>query len=510
MTAKTGTKSLIQNSRARFLLRFNPISGRLIRMDTFIGREAQLDRLAGLWQKKTPSLVTCRGRRRIGKSTLVEEFARRTAKRFLRFSGLPPAPGQTDADQRREFAGQLAAQTGLPRLEIPDWSDAFRLLDGAIRAGERTVVLLDEISWMGGKDPNFPGKLKNAWDLLFKRHQKLVVVLCGSVSAWIAENVLSGTGFAGRDSLDIVLRELPPSDCVRLWGRRAERLSVREKLDLLAVTGGVPKYLEEIRPELSTEENLRDLFFTPEGILFRDFRQVFHDIFGRHAETRRTILETLADGARGLSEISDALGKERNGHLKEQLRDLELAGFLSRDGGLNPATGLPARAETYRLCDNYSRFFLRFVRPHADAIEKGLFRFSSLTQLPGWEGVLGLQFENLVLNNAARLAPLVGLDGALVLSAAPWRKTAKGDPGAGCQIDLLYQAKRSVCVVEVKRRREIGPEIVDEVARKVARLPLRPGTSVRTALVYEGALAPSVAAEGWFDHLIPAERLFEV
>ena len=479
-------------------------------MDTFIGREEHLARLAGLWEKRTPSLVTCRGRRRIGKSRLVEEFARRSAKRFLRFSGLPPAPGQTDADQRREFAGQLAAQTGLPRLDLPDWSDAFRLLDGAIRDGERTIVLLDEISWMGGKDPNFPGKLKNAWDLLFRRHRKLIVILCGSVSAWIAENILSGTGFAGRDSLDIVLRELPPGDCVRLWGHRAERLCVREKLDLLAVTGGIPKYLEEIRPDRSTEDNIRDLFFTPEGLLFRDFHQVFHDLFGRQTDARRAILETLADGSRSLSEIADALGKERNGHLRDHLRELELAGFLARDGGLNPATGLPARAETYRLSDSYTRFFLRCVQPHAAAIEKGLFRFSSLAQLPGWERVLGLQFENLVLNNAARLARLVGLDGALVLSAAPWRRISRGDPGAGCQIDLLYQTKRSVCVVEIKRRREIGPNIVEEVARKIERLPLRPGTSVRTALVYDGSLAPSVEAEGWFDHLIPANRLFEI
>ena len=85
----------------------------------------------------------------------------------------------------------------------------------------------------------------------------------------------------------------------------------------------------------------------------------------------------------------------------------------------------------------------------------------------------GARFEKLVLNNAARLARLVGLDGSFVLSATPWRKTAKGDSGGGCQIDLLYQTKRSACVVEIKRRREIGADIVDEVARKVERLPLR-------------------------------------
>ena len=478
-------------------------------METFIGRERELARLSGLWQKKTPSLVTCRGRRRIGKSTLVEEFARRTAKRFLHFAGLPPTPGQTNADQLREFASQLSDQTGLPELAIPDWSNAFRLLNSMIRDGERTIVLLDEISWMGGHDPNFPGKLKNAWDLHLKKHSKLIVILCGSVSAWIAENILSGTGFVGRDSLDLVIRELPPGDCVRIWGSRGERLSVRERLDLLAVTGGVPKYLEEIHPELSAETNIRDLFFSSEGLLFRDFQQVFSDIFGRNADARRSIVETLAEGAMSLSEIAKALGKERNGHLKDNLRDLELAGFIARDNGLNPETGLPSRTDLYRISDNYTRFFLRFVRPHADAIEKGLFRFTSLAQLPGWETILGLQFESMVLNNAARLAPLVGLDGPLVLSAAPWRKSG-GKRGEGVQIDLLYQTQRSVCVVEIRRRREIGAGIVDEVSRKVERLPLQRGVSVRTALVYEGNLAPAVEACGWFDHLVPAESLFGI
>ena len=72
-----------------------------------------------------------------------------------------------------------------------------------------------------------------------------------------------------------------------------------------------------------------------------------------------------------------------------------------------------------------------------------------------------------------QLDRLVGLDGSLVLSAAPWRKTVKGDSGGGCQIDLLYRTKRSVCVVEIKRRREIGAGIVDEVARKGAYLRSR-------------------------------------
>ncbi len=90
----------------------------------------------------------------------------------------------------------------------------------------------------------------------FSVSSHLIFVLCGSVSAWIVENILNSTGFVGRNSLDIELKELSISDSVQMWGSCAERMSTREKLDMFSVTGGVPKCLEEVRPSLSVEENL--------------------------------------------------------------------------------------------------------------------------------------------------------------------------------------------------------------------------------------------------------------
>ena len=159
--------------------------------------------------------------------------------------------------------------------------------------------------------------------------------------------------------------------------------------------------------------------------------------------------------------------------------------------------------------DNYVRFYLNFVEPRKQAIEEGLFKFSSMEQLHGWDTVLGLQFENLVLNHVADILPLLGLEHALVLSAAPFvRRQTKSDPGF--QIDLLIQTQRSMLVVEIKRRKEITHGIIDEVERKVAGLRRMTKASVRTALIYAGELAKSVPAEGYFDFLIPAERLLEL
>ena len=78
----------------------------------FVGREDDLAQLSGLWEKRVASLVTCRGRRRVGKSTLIEEFAKRTAEHFIVIEGLAPRKGMNDEKQRRNFCRRLAEQTG--------------------------------------------------------------------------------------------------------------------------------------------------------------------------------------------------------------------------------------------------------------------------------------------------------------------------------------------------------------------------------------------------------------
>ena len=104
------------------------------------------------------------------------------------------------------------------------------------------------------------------------------------------------------------------------------------------------------------------------------------------------------------------------------------------------------------------------------------------------------------------LLPRLGLDRVLLKSTAPWRQLPTTRK-KGCQIDLLLQSERSVCIVEIKRRNTIGPEIEEEISRKIKALALPRDLSVRTALVYDGNLSPSVEARGYFDAIIPADNL---
>lgn len=119
---------------------------------------------------------------------------------------------------------------------------------------------------------------------------------------------------------------------------------------------------------------------------------------------------------------------------------------------------------------------------------------------------MGLQFENLVLNNIVALAPLIGLTGKNVESAASYFRSGR-KTGEGVQIDYLVQLPRCTYIVEIKRKNRIGKAIEEEVQQKLERLKLPRNQSVKLVLVYNGELDPTVEADGYFDYIIPVEQL---
>ena len=473
----------------------------------FFGRTEQLDALNALWGKRVSSLVTCRGRRRIGKSTLIRHFAELSGARFIKIEGLKPRKGYSNEDELRTFVSQLSAQTGCERSLPEDWLSAFIRLGREFRADEKTVVLLDEVSWLGYYDQTFSDTLKIAWDNYLKDKDRLVFVLCGSVSSWIRENIIDNGEYVGRRSLDLVVNELSISECVRFWGRRADRIDPTEIFDVLSVTGGVPRYLEEIDPGLSASANIERLCFRPKSVLREDFDDMFSDVITNQPRFTGEVLRALVDGKLNGTEIAAALGIEKGGRLTDALTRLEESGFVAKDAARNPVTGEELRECAYRLKDNYARFYLKFIEPSKDSIDGGAFAFGSLERLNGWDGIMGLQFENLIVNNFKSLLPKLNLSGALITSAAPYRKV--GRKGEGCQIDLLLQAKRFVYLIEVKRQGKIERDVIDEVEQKRLRLGVPRDKSVRLALVYDGRLSPSVEAEGYFDSLVDAKSLLQ-
>lgn len=479
-------------------------------MATFIGRKKELAELGQLLEKKSANLVVIKGRRRIGKSRLAGEFAKSFSQSCF-FSGLPPTQGVGAAAQRAEFIRQMNEQK-IPRLMGEDWGDLFRDLAQKYSRG-KCLIVLDEISWMGMKDPTFLGKLKIAWDQHFSQNSQLMLILSGSQSTWIEKNILNSSGFVGRISYTLTLEELSLSECAEFWGAKKKWVSAYEKLKFLSVTGGVPRYLEELQPQHSSEENILRLCFKKEGFLFHEFEQIFSDLFSKRSAKYQQIVTRLAEGPCLMEEIVRFMGRHRKGHgkggdISEALEDLCKTGFVSRDFTWDVKTAQISKLSQYRLSDNYVRFYLKAIEPRKVRIKSGL---SSLP--PAWLSLLGFQFENLVLspNNRFRIYELLHIPHDEILWANPYFQT-KTLQRKACQIDFMIQTKHNtlyLCEIKFKKE-QIGTDVITEVQRKIADLKIPKNFSIRPVLIQVNGVENSIVEADFFSCIIEGTSLFAI
>lgn len=466
----------------------------------FVGRKSELESLSGLTQKKTSSLLVIRGRRRIGKSRLVKEFAKNY--RFLSFAGLAPTKKTTAQSQREVFAEQLASNLNLPKLQASDWSVLFSFLARETKNG-RVVILFDEISWMGSKDADFLGKLKNAWDMELKDNPELILILCGSVSAWIEENILRSTGFMGRLSLVLDLDELSVPECNQLLTEIGFRGNAYEKFKVLSVTGGIPRYLEEIKSDRLADENIKEICFTKQGVLFREFKEIFLDIFARRSEIYKRIIESLVNGDKEFSEIIEVLDRQKGGRLSEYLNALVLSGFIRRDHTWTVKGAKESVLSHYRLSDNYLRFYLKYIEPNQHKIEGKHFDNQPLSALPGFESIMGLQFENMVLNNRDFIWKKLHIYPSDIVTNNPYFQRPQLRK-KGCQIDYLIQTRTNVLYAcEIKfSRQEIKTEVISQMQQKIAQFYLPRGFSIMPVLIHVNGVNEAILDQQYFTHLI--------
>ena len=433
-------------------------------MKNFIGRIVELTRLSDLFQLRQASLCVVKGRRRIGKSRLLSAFAKHFDNSYT-FSGLAPEVNITAQDQRDEFARQLTT-VGVRGIKADDWGD---------------------------KDPTLLPKLKNAWDLYFTKNDQLILAI---------------TGYLGRISLEMDLEELPLRDCITFWDDAGCGISIFEKLKVLAVTGGVPRYLENINPRQSAEENIRRLCFSKNSILSNEFQKVFSDLYNKRSSVYEDIVRCLADGIADQDTICKKIGLQRSGNISTYLDDLTKAGFVSRDYTWSIKSGVYSKLSQYRLKDNYSRFYLKYIQPNLINISLGNFQDTSMNDLPAWNSIMALQIENLILSNRHLIKQKLNIEPSDIVCDNPFfqRKTARQ---RGCQIDYMIQTKfNTLFICEIKYSKNvITTSVIDEVKEKIARLSIPKHFSYRCVLIHANKVNDGVEESGFFNDIIDFTQL---
>ena len=476
----------------------------------FLGRDQELEILHRLTTQPL-GVATITGRRRVGKSRLATEFARREGRKLIKIEGRDNPQGG-NAAQLAAFAADLSRDTGTPKFNLGTWNDAFNAL-GTLIQDKQWIVLLDEITWLARHSAECLPELKVFIDHYLNGSGNCLLV-CGSISHWIEQYIHDSDLFVGRISSRIVLQPLPLADCARFWVARD--VSAREILTALCVTGGIPRYLEEIDPRESAEWNIRRLCFEPKGYLVEELPDLIKSSFlnvTRESSVERylDILASLSGEGKSPTEISKDTGIIHNEHLGEQLAALRLSGIVAENPSWSLKTAnFQKRGLPYRVKDPYTRFYVKYIRPHVREIDEGSYRQIVLQQLPGWETIRGLQFESLVTQNMVpSILNRLNLQGVLIERLGPYfqRQTVRQ---AAVQIDYLIQTGNTLYVCETKFRKSIGIAVADEVQEKIKRLAAPRGMTIRKVLIYSGEREQALRDSIYFDRQICVDELLEL
>lgn len=202
--------------------------------------------------------------------------------------------------------------------------------------------------------------------------------------------------------------------------------------------------------------------------------------------------------------VCEKLSVGKSGLISDYLNDLVMSGFISRDHTWNPKTGVSAPLLfKYRLKDNYLRFFLKYIVNKLPEIERNVYQIKSISSLPGWASIMGLQFENLVLNNRDFIQRCLRLSPEDIHVENPYFQLKKSRINA-CQVDYMIQTRTNVLyVTEIKFSRDtIKREIIHEMKDKISRLYIPNGMSCCPVLIHVNGVHDSVVDSGYFTEII--------
>ncbi len=335
--------------------------GYITGVEAFVGRGRELGVLEELAGSGRAELFVLYGRRRVGKTELLQRFCEgRRSVYFL-------AAQVRDKDNLAAFKQALREALDDPLLDavdFPDWAAALAF--AAERAGdERLVVVLDEFPYLVEGNRGLPSLLQRFWDGRGKR-SKLMLVLCGSHVSFMEREVLAERSpLFGRRTGQRRLEPLSPFETLRFF----PRWPLVTRLEAYAILGGMPAYLRRFDDGEELETNVLREILRPEGYLFDEVQFLLRSEMNQPA-TYNSILGAVAAEAERVGDVAAAVGVDST-TANKYLSTLRELGLVQRHVPLTDPDPLRSRRGTYRIADRFLAFHYRHVQPNLSSIEAG-------------------------------------------------------------------------------------------------------------------------------------------
>ena len=406
-----------------------------------VGRKNEIKTLNEVMSRKEGQFVAVYGRRRIGKTYLIRRYF---CNKFTFYH-----TGEANVGMKDQLLGFRDSLKDYGHTcPVPNsWREAFHELRVLIEksSDEKKVVFIDEMPWMDTPRSKFLSALEHFWNAWGSSRDDLVLIVCGSASTWIVNNILKNRGgLHNRVTDQIHLLPFTLAECEELAKDMGLALSKLEICNLYMIMGGVAYYWSFLRKGESVAQNVDRLFFAENGKLRGEFDSMLASLFRRDTGCRKVFAALSAKGI-GISrdELLVKTGMSDGKVFCQTLESLEKCGFIRR----YLAFGKKQKNALYQLIDPFSLFHLRFIEPEPNPDPHAWSTGISSQEKDAWAG---LAFERVCLLHAEALKRALGISGVRT-SVCSWHHRADADYGKGAQIDLLIdRADNVINVCEMK------------------------------------------------------------
>lgn len=396
-----------------------------------IGREHEQAELARCMKSDRSEFVIVYGRRRVGKTFLVDNFYNGSFD--FTFVG---GHNLTKAKQLRSFAKALKKSAHMSFMPVlSDWIDAFDALEEYLESlpcDRKKVIFIDEMPWIDTPKSEFVEALEGFWNGWGARRDDIVFIASGSASSWMMDKLVENPGgLHARITSNIYVRPFTLKETKEYLLSRGIELDDYQLTQLYMIFGGIPFYLSLLNPEESILTNIDRLFFRKNGELKTEFYELYNAIFSK-SEKYLEVVELLNRNKEGLtySQISEKVkldGKRLTTIIQNLVRCDFIISYMQ--------FGNKSKGTIYRLVDFYTLFYYKFVGQMDSKDEQWWTNNYDSRSVQAWQGIA---FELVCLTHLPQIKHALGISG-ISTSASAWRYAGSREnrEDKGAQIDLV-------------------------------------------------------------------------
>ena len=463
-------------------------------------------------------MIVLHGRRRIGKTELIEQFFQ--DKNLWKFEGIqtpPPKRGPSNSSLEKQLAecakrlGQYLEKQDLFRsIKLDSWSEFFELVS-PIAEKEKLTLYFEEVQWLAGYGSDFFAYLKPFWDDRWRHNKNLRIIFSGSSPSFLVSQFLADKALYNRSQHTFGLKPFALQEISEYLGK----LGPQEKLLAAICVGGVPEYLKRVRK--SVLQNLLSESFVRDGFFHLEIEKVFVSSMA-HNKNYKGVLESLAvHGSATRAELAKRLGITQSrpgGSFSALLDDLENCGFIESYSSVERPNS--DKLKRLRISDEMLVWYFRLIRPRESKISNGVFEdtwHKAVSQLE-LHVFLGFAFERWCLSKATLIAKALKFHGIVDYEFGSFFGRKNLPNASGFQIDLMFVRKDfKLLIVESKYTSGKAPslgshELLDKAEKLLQVEPKFKRYSIETVLVTNAELSDQEKAKYPVDHVVDLEDLF--